>query len=85
MTSLEGELELTSNGGRVSKYGGLARFFSVLNFGEIFRGNNIDYEDEGFPYEFITASAYIEEGKLMIRYFLISLLNFIWYSFVCEC
>lgn len=67
MTALEGELELTSNGGRVSKYGGLARFFSVLNFGEIFRGNNIDYEDEGFPYDFITASAYLEEGKLMIK------------------
>ncbi len=67
MKSLEGELELTSNGGRVSKYGGLARFFSALNFGEIFRGNNIDYEDEGFPYDYIMANAYINEGQLIIK------------------
>lgn len=67
MNSLEGELELTSNGGRVSKYGGLARFFSALNFGEIFRGNTIDYEDEGFPYDFIIANADIKEGKLIIK------------------
>jgi len=67
MNSLEGELGLTSNGGRISKYGGLARFFSALNFGEIFRGNNIDYEDEGFPYDFIIANADIKEGQLIIK------------------
>ncbi len=67
MSSLEGELLLTSEGGRVSKYGGMARFFSALNFGEIFRGNTIDYEDEGFPYEFIKASAEISEGQLIIK------------------
>jgi hypothetical protein len=67
MQSLEGELELTSKGGRVSKYGGLARFFSALNFGEIFRGNTIDYEDEGFPYDFIMANADIKDGKLIIK------------------
>lgn len=67
MNSLEGELELTSNGGRVSKYGGLARFFSALNFGEFFRGNSLDYEDEGFPYDFIMANADIKEGKLIIK------------------
>ncbi len=67
MKSLEGELLLTSEGGRVSKYGGMARFFSALNFGEIFRGNTIDYEDEGFPYEFIKASADIKEGQLIIK------------------
>ncbi len=67
MKSLEGELELTSNGGRVSKYGGLARFFSALNFGEFFRGNSLDYEDEGFPYDFIMANADIKEGKLIIK------------------
>ena len=67
MQSIEGELELTSNGGRVSKYGGLARFFSALNFGEIFRGNTIDYEDEGFPYDFIMANADIKDGKLIIK------------------
>ncbi len=67
MSSLEGELLLVSNGGRVSKYGGLARFFSALNFGEIFRGNTIDYEDEGFPYEFIRANAEIKEGQLIIK------------------
>ncbi|MEM7009273.1 MAG: AsmA-like C-terminal domain-containing protein, partial [Thermodesulfobacteriota bacterium] len=67
LMAIEGELEMTSSEGRVSKYGGLARFLSALNFGEMFRGNNIDYEDGGFPYEFIKASANIEEGKLIIR------------------
>lgn len=67
MNSLEGELELVSNGGRVSKYGGLVRFFSALNFGEIFRGNTIDYEDEGFPYDLVMANADIKEGKLIIK------------------
>jgi len=67
MNSLEGELELTSNGGRVSKYGGLARFFSGLNFGEIFRGNTNDYEDGGFPYDFIIVNADIKEGQLIIK------------------
>lgn len=64
---LEGELKLTSTEGRVAKYGGLARFFSALNFGEIFRGNTIDYEDEGFPYEFITVTADIKDGQLIIK------------------
>jgi hypothetical protein len=67
MNSLEGELKLTSTKGRVTKYGGLARFFSALNFGEIFRGNSIDYEDEGFPYNFITATAEINDGQLIIK------------------
>jgi len=67
MQSLQGELELISNGGRVSKYGGLARFFSALNFGEFFRGNTIDYEDEGFPYDLMMANADIKDGKLIIN------------------
>lgn len=67
MNSLEGELKLTSTKGRVTKYGGLARFFSALNFGEIFRGNSIDYEDEGFPYSFITVTAEINDGQLIIK------------------
>ncbi len=45
----------------------VTRFFSALNFGEIFRGNNIDYEDEGFPYDYIMANAYINEGQLIIK------------------
>ena len=67
MNSLEGELQLTSSDGRVTKYGGMARFFSALNFGEVFRGNTIDYEDEGFPYEYILVSADIKDGKLIIN------------------
>ena len=65
--SLVGELELTSNGGRVSKYGGFARFLSGLNFGEIFRGNTNDYTDGGFPYDFITVTTDIKDGQLIIK------------------
>ena len=67
INSLEGELELTSNGGRVSKYGGFARFLSGLNFGEIFRGNTNDYTDGGFPYDFITVTTDIKDGQLIIK------------------
>ena len=67
MNSLVGELELTSNGGRVSEYGGFARFLSGLNFGEIFRGNTNDYTDGGFPYDFITVTTDIKDGQLIIK------------------
>ncbi len=64
--SLEGELKLTSIDGRVQKYGALAKFLTVLNFGEIFRGKGADFAEEGFPYNLLTASAEIKDGKMNI-------------------
>ena len=64
--SLEGELKLSSSDGRVEKYGGFAKLLTVLNFGEIFRGNGTDFGKDGFPYNFLMANAQIIDGKLHI-------------------
>lgn len=65
--NLEGGVELSSKNGRVEKYGGLAKFFTVLNFGELFRGDGPEFEKDGFPYDKLTARADIEEGKVKIK------------------
>ncbi|MEZ4547480.1 MAG: hypothetical protein R3B51_07095 [Thermodesulfobacteriota bacterium] len=36
--SLRGTIDLTSSDGWVEKYGSMARFFAILNFGDLFRG-----------------------------------------------
>ncbi|MGH7891309.1 MAG: AsmA-like C-terminal domain-containing protein, partial [Thermodesulfobacteriota bacterium] len=66
-SNLKGGVELSSRGGRVEKYGGLAKFFTVLNFGELFRGHGPEFDKEGFPYDSLTAKADVEEGKVLIR------------------
>ncbi|HKZ39756.1 MAG TPA: AsmA-like C-terminal domain-containing protein, partial [Candidatus Hodarchaeales archaeon] len=53
--------------GRVEKYGGLAKFFTVLNFGELFRGQGPEFDKEVFPYDNLRAKADFEEGKVLIR------------------
>ena len=65
--NLVGEMELNSRKGRIEKYGGLAKFFTMLNFGELFRGQGPDFEKEGFPYDKLTAKADIKEGKVLIK------------------
>jgi hypothetical protein len=65
--NLEGIVELNSRNGRVEKYGGLAKFFTMLNFGELFRGDGPEFDKEGFPYDKLTAKADVKEGKIQIR------------------
>lgn len=65
--NLEGGMELTSRNGRVEKYGGLAKFFTILNFGELFRGQGPEFDKEGFPYDKLTAKADIKDGKILIK------------------
>ncbi len=65
--NLKGGVELNSKGGRVEKYGGLAKFFTVLNFGELFRGQGPEFGKEGFPYDNLKARADVENGKVLIR------------------
>lgn len=65
--NLTGGVELSSSNGRVEKYGGLAKFFTMLNFGELFRGDSPEFEKDGFPYDKLTARADIEEGKVKIK------------------
>ncbi|MEQ9620190.1 MAG: AsmA-like C-terminal domain-containing protein [Deltaproteobacteria bacterium] len=64
--SLEGGVELTSSNGRVKKYGGVAKFFSYLNFGELFRGDSPDFDKEGFRYDNLVAKADIKDGRVKI-------------------
>lgn len=66
-SNLEGGVELSSKNGRVEKYGGLAKFFTMLNFGELFRGDGPEFDKEGFPYDKLTAKADIEQGQIKIK------------------
>jgi len=65
--SLQGSIDLTSSDGWVEKYGSMARFFAILNFGDLFRGKGPDFGKEGFRYDKLTASADINEGKININ------------------
>lgn len=65
--ALQGGVELTSTDGWVEKYGGLARFFAVLNFGDLFRGQGPDFAKEGFHYDKLTAKADISDGKVELE------------------
>ena len=64
--TLHGNIELTSTDGWVEKYGSLARFFAMLNFGDLFRGKGPDFGKEGFRYDKLTARAAVNEGKVNI-------------------
>lgn len=66
LPTLTGALELNSSNGRVNKFGGIAKFFTYLNFGELFRGQSPDFGKDGFPYDKLIAKADIEEGKIKI-------------------
>jgi hypothetical protein len=66
-SNLEGGVELSSKNGRVEKYGGLAKFFTMLNFGELFRGDGPEFDKEGFPYDKLTAKADVEQGQIKIK------------------
>jgi hypothetical protein len=63
---LHGNIELSSTDGWVEKYGSLARFFAMLNFGDLFRGRGPDFGKEGFRYDKLTARADVGEGKVNI-------------------
>ena len=65
--ALQGTIDLTSTDGWVEKYGSMARFFAILNFGDLFRGKGPDFGKEGFRYDNLTASADINEGKININ------------------
>ncbi len=65
--SLQGTIDLTSSDGWVEKYGSMARFFAILNFGDLFRGKGPDFGKEGFRYDKLTASADINEGTININ------------------
>lgn len=64
---LQGRIDLTSTDGWVEKYGSLARFFAILNFGDMFRGQGPDFKKDGFRYDRLTAGADINDGKININ------------------
>lgn len=65
--ALQGGLELNSENGHVNKFGGIAKFFTFLNFGELFRGQSPDFGKDGFHYDRLFAIADIKEGRVMIK------------------
>ena len=65
--SLNGNLELTAEQGRIYRFGMLAKIFALLNVTEIYRGEVPDLSGKGFAYNSITANGVFEEGKLMIK------------------
>lgn len=66
-STLEGGLELNSENGHVNKFSGIAKFFTFLNFGELFRGQSPDFGKEGFRYDQLFAKADIKEGRVVIQ------------------
>jgi hypothetical protein len=65
--ALEGELALNSREGRISRFGMLAKIFSLLNVTEIYRGQVPDLGGEGFPYTSMKVTAEIRRGKLYMQ------------------
>lgn len=65
--SLQGNLELDARGGRIHRFGLLAKILSMLNVTEIYRGKLPDLVNEGFEYDTITARGDLEGGKLRLE------------------
>jgi len=65
--SIDGDVSLTANGGRIHRFGLLAKIFSILNVTEIYRGQMPDLTGEGFPYESMTIAADVEQSRIIFK------------------
>ena len=65
--SVSGDLRLAASGGRIHRFGVLAKIFSILNVTEVYRGQLPDLTGEGFAYETMTIVADVDESKLIMR------------------
>jgi len=70
--SLKGNLELDTWGGRIQRFGLLAKVLSMLNLTEIYRGKLPDLVKEGFEYDSIKARGDLADGKLRLEEFTVS-------------
>ncbi len=64
---LNGNLDFISHNGHVSNYGTVAKFFSILNLGDVIRGELPDFSKKGFPYEMMKAKGEITDGILELK------------------
>lgn len=65
--SLKGNLKLDTDGGRIYRFGLLAKIFALLNVNEMFSGRLPDLTKEGFEYNYGTARAELRGGKLALK------------------
>ncbi|HYA87030.1 MAG TPA: AsmA-like C-terminal domain-containing protein [Nitrospirota bacterium] len=65
--SLEGQVDFTSNEGKLYHYPVLAKIFSVLSVLEIFRGKLPEVGGNGFPYHTMVIKGKLREGKFELE------------------
>jgi hypothetical protein len=68
--TLEGGIQLSLRNGYVRKGTVLPKILRILNFPHVLRGK-VDFEKTGFPFETVTTTLNIEEGKFSTEDFLL--------------
>jgi len=68
--TLDGGIELSLQNGYVRKGTVLPKILRILNFPHVLRGK-VDFEKTGFPFETVTSTLNIEEGKFSTKDFLL--------------
>jgi hypothetical protein len=68
--TLEGGIQLSLRNGYVRKGTVLPKILRILNFPHVLRGK-VDFEKTGFPFETVTTTLNIEEGKFSTKDFLL--------------
>ena len=63
--ALRGNFELRLENGRIYHHVPMKTLFAYLNVTDLFKGRIPDMSKEGFPYNFVTAKANIQNGKLI--------------------
>ncbi|MBW2174696.1 MAG: AsmA-like C-terminal domain-containing protein [Deltaproteobacteria bacterium] len=67
LKSLQGNLRLDTDGGRIYRWGLLAKVFAILNVTEVFSGRLPDLTKEGFAYDSATVQAEFQGDKLVVK------------------
>lgn len=67
LKSLKGNLRLDTDGGRIYRWGLLAKVFAILNVTEVFSGRLPDLTKEGFAYDSATVQAEFQGDKLVLK------------------
>jgi hypothetical protein len=65
VSSLQGNLELLAENGRIHRHVPMQKLFAYLNVTDLFRGRIPDMSKEGFPYNVIDADIRLQNRKLI--------------------
>ncbi|MBF0468266.1 MAG: AsmA-like C-terminal domain-containing protein [Desulfamplus sp.] len=65
--SLAGQIEVTSNGGRIFRLTLLSRILSVINIAKFMEGKFPDIEQNGFAFKSISILADVENGRIILK------------------